>query len=65
MRINFRKPYIDKGLLHQLRNCIYGLFVISLYLFSINSYADNISTKKSCTISLNQDWLFGGEFQTE
>lgn len=65
MRINFRKSYIGKGLLHQLRNCIYGLFVISLYLFSINSYADNIPTKKSCTISLNQDWLFGGEFQTE
>lgn len=41
----------------------YAFFSFFIFLFSVNCYADDIHANKSYIISLDQDWLFGGEFQ--
>lgn len=41
--------------------CMFSVFLI--FLFSMNCYAGGISVNKARIIPLNQDWLFGGEFQ--
>lgn len=64
MKTNHRKSCINNRILHRLCTCIFSLFVISLYLFSVNCYAGNIPIEKLRIVPLNQDWLFGGEFQT-
>lgn len=63
--MTIRILYKEKSMLHLSYNCMFGLFLIALHLFAMNSYADNTPTEKSCIIPLNQDWLFGGEFQTK
>lgn len=60
MKFDTTKSYFGKMVQCQWR--IFPLFFV--FVFSVNCYAGDILANKARIISLNQDWLFGGEFQT-